>query len=499
MGFGRFLDGMLEPFAPAMAAKRSAARIAFSEVRQYDVAQRGRRTAGWRRPATSADAEAQRGLTLLRNSGHDLVRNNKYAAAGVRQIVANMIGDGIAPQFSHAEPGVAAKADEAWRRWAEGRVSDRGDFYEHQKLGARTMIIGGESLTLWRPDAGGPDGMVAGLEGDYLDLSKSQELTGGAYIVQGVEHDAADDRTAYWLFGRHPGDEILTTKRVSNPVSAAHVDHVFERLRHGQTRGVSWLSSVAMTLRDIGDIEDAVRMQQKVQACLGLIITPGDDANASPLAGDRASDLPPERGIENLSPGLIMRTRKGETVHTVNPTQSAGAVEFIRQQLAAVSANMAPYHVMTGDVSQANYSSLRAAMLGHWALLDDWQQNVVIPHQCRPAVDRRLRRLAIETGDRRVLDVKISWALPVRRFVDPIKDLMGELIEIRAGLKTLARSLAERGINSDDHLQAIFDMNAKIDVLGLALDSDPRRLTDAGILQAATGYLAPKQSDASAN
>jgi hypothetical protein len=44
---------------------------------------------------------------------------------------------------------------------------------------------------------------------------------------------------------------------------------------------------------------------------------------------------------------------------------------------------------MTGDVSQANYSSLRAAMLGSWALLDDWQQNVFIPHLVRPAVIRR--------------------------------------------------------------------------------------------------------------
>jgi hypothetical protein len=46
------------------------------------------------------------------------------------------------------------------------------------------------------------------------------------------------------------------------------------------------------------------------------------------------------------------------------PDPVADQVDFIRQQLAAVSANMVPYHLMTGDVSQANYSSLRAAMNG---------------------------------------------------------------------------------------------------------------------------------------
>lgn len=499
MALGDIIDGAIEPFAPGWAARRRSYRAGLAMARQYDAASKGRRTKGWRRPATSADAENVAGLAMLRNGGHDLVRNNKYAAAGVRQIVANMIGDGIAPQFDHAAPAVARLAQDEWDRWAEGRVSDRGDFYEHEKVAARGMIVGGETLTLWRADADGPNGRIEGLEGDYLDQSRTQVLTGGAVVRQGVQYTADNELAAYWLYDQHPGETLLGGSCLSAPVAAEHVDHVFERLRFGQTRGVSWLSSVAMTLRDIGDIEDAVRMQQKVQACLGLVITPGEGQQGSPLSAARDGESRNERGVESLSPGLIFRAKPGETVHTVNPTQSGGAVEFIRQQLAAVSANMAPYHVMTGDVSQASYSSLRAAMLGHWALLDDWQQNVIIPHQVRPAVERRMRRLALETGDRRVLDCKVSFALPVRRFVDPIKDLMGELIEIRAGLKLLSRSLAERGINGEDHLRQIAKMNALIDELGLALDSDPRRLTDSGVLQAAAGYLAPKSATETAN
>jgi capsid protein len=192
---------------------------------------------------------------------------------------------------------------------------------------------------------------------------------------------------------------------------------------------------------------------------------------------------------------MIYRTGKGDQVHTISPSQTGGAVDFIRQQLAAISAQLAPYHRMSGDVSQANYSSLRAAMLGMWALLDDWQQNVFIPHLVRPAVVRRMRRLALETGDRRFLDVRWRYALPVRRFVDPIKDLMAEIMEIRAGIKTLTGSLAERGINSEHHLREIAAINRQLDELGLALDTDPRKLTDSGVLQAAVGYLMPKGGD----
>jgi capsid protein len=128
-------------------------------------------------------------------------------------------------------------------------------------------------------------------------------------------------------------------------------------------------------------------------------------------------------------------------------------------------------------------------MLGSWALLDDWQQNVFIPHLVRPAAIRRMRRLALETGDQRYLDVGIEYALPVRRFVDPIKDLLAEVMEIRSGLKTLSKSLAERGLATDQQLQEIARINDKLNQLDLVLDTDPRRVNDAGALNAAVGLI----------
>lgn len=494
MDFGTLIDRAIAPFSPRAAARRMAARASLSMLRQFDAAATTRRTRGWKRPSTDADAESWMARAKLRASGHDLVRNNKYAEAGVRHLVADMIGDGIAPQFVHADKPVAQKAQDEWDRWAEGRVDGHDDFYGFQKTSAWGVVVGGEALAVWKPDGSGPDGRVEGLEGDYLDEGRLQDLPGGGRIVQGVEFDRFNDRAAYWLFDRHPGGIALLASYQSSPVSAKHVDHVFERTRFGQTRGVSWLASVALDLKDIGEIEDAVRVQQKVQACLGMVLIPGDDAEISTLSADgqRTENSGTGRLEETITPGMIYRARKGETVHTINPSASGGAVEFIRQQLASISARLAPYHRMTGDVSQANYSSLRAAMLGSWALLDDWQQNVFIPHQVRPAVMRRMRRLALETGDNRYLDVGINYALPVRRFVDPVKDLVAEVMEIRAGIKSLMRSLAERGINGDRHLQELADINAQLDELGLALDTDPRRLTDSGVLQAAAGYLAPR-------
>lgn len=491
MGFGRWLDSAIAPFAPKTAARRMAARSGLELMRQFDAAVTSRRTRNWNRPNTDADAESWRARAKLRASGRDLVRNNKYIASGVRHLVADMIGDGIAPQFVHSEPAVAEKAQSEWDRWAENKVDGHDDFYGFQKTSGWGVVVDGETLTAWKPDQKGPDGRIEGLEGDLLDESKLADLPDGGRIVQGVEFDRYNDRTAYWLFDRHPGGLTLLSTYQSAAVPAKHIDHVFERTRFGQTRGVSWLAAALLDAKDIGDIEDAVRMQQKVQACVGLFITPGDDQEISTLSADGQQTLNDKTGRleETITPGMIYRGGKGETATAITPTATGGAVDFIRQQLAAISASLAPYHRMTGDVSQANYSSLRAAMLGSWALLDDWQQNVFIPHLVRPAVIRRMRRLALETGDQRYLDVGVNYALPVRRFVDPIKDLAAEIMEIRAGLKTLFRSLAERGINGSQQLQELAAINEQLNKLDLVLETDARRVNDAGALNAAVGLI----------
>jgi capsid protein len=502
MGIGEWIDGALAPIAPGWAERRmsararfAAARTAHEGIRAYEAAESSRRTQGWRRESSSVNGESLRYRRMLAAAGWDLFENNKYAMAGIRQQVAKIWGDGIGVQITHPVKRVRERAQSEWDRFAEGKVDDLGDWYGHGKVDVLEMVVGGEGLTLWQGDDQGPFSRIVGMSGAQLDAGINRRLNDGAKIVQGVHYSASNQRVGYWLFEDHPNDPLASGKP-ARFVAEQFVDHMFERLRHGQARGLSWLGAVAMTLRDVGDIEDARRMQEKIQNCLALIITPAEGQSTSPL-GTQA-DLVDGRGGndatrplgESISPGLIARTRPGETVTVVNPQPSNGTVEFIRQQLAGVSASMVPYHLMTGDTSQANYSGLRAANIGSEALTDDWQQNIVIPLKCKPAVMRRMRRLVIETGDARFLQVGMTFALPVRRLVDPVKDLMGELMEVRAGWKLTTKAMAERGLNGEDHLREMARINSVLDELKLALDSDPRRLTDSGVLQAAAPYLA---------
>lgn len=498
MSFGDFIDSLIEPFAPSRVRQRVAERLALKEIRQYDAAQAGRRTQGWRRPSTSADREIRGGLVKLRDGVRELVRNNKYAASAMRQMTANVVGDGITARAQHDDQAVAKAAQDAWDRWAESRVDGRDDFYGVQKLAFRATAEGGEALIVWGPDGDGPDGRCAVIEGDLLDHLKDTQSSAdasAARIIQGVEFDRIGDRAAYWLLDHHPGD-LGGFSRASKRYDAQHVDHIFEALRPGQTRGVSWFAPLAMTLRDLGDFEEAVLMKKKVEACLALILTPPDNANpTSPFdqqAQAAAAGGEKGRSPDTLRPGMVFRARPGETASTLNPTASGGDVEFLRQQVMSVSANLAPYHLISGDPSQANYTQTRALLLGFWANLDDWQQNMMVPHGCNPAFARRMRRKALETGDRRFLQVKPHWAMPVRRLLDPLKDMAGLTAELRLGVETLPDVLAARGKDWREHFKTLAEVNTEIDRLGLALEADPRRVTQSGVLQAAAGYLRPQ-------
>jgi len=498
-----FIDGAVEAFSPRAARQRMAERMALDQLRDYDVAGGGRRTAGWRRTSTSADREGQKALRKTRDTGYELVRNNKYAAAIDIHLTSYLVGDGIAPRAVHPIKRIQKAAQAEMDAFFASRVDGRHDFFGLQALAASAMVVGGEGLVIWGPDAEGPDGRCKVVEGAYLDHTKNRDVAGENRIVQGVEFDqVSGERVAYWLYDRHPGD-IAFIGSNSKRYSADYVDHVYEERRPGQTRGISWLATVATTLRDVADMADAKLMKEKVAACLALILTPGEGGPAiDPFDGEgelgkgASSGKSPGDKMDTLRPGVVWRARPGDTASVVNPPHTGEGVHLIKQELMGVAATTVPYHVLSGDPSEANYSSLRALNNPFRNRIVAVQQHVLVPFMCLTAAQRRMKRLALKTGDRRFLAVTWKWSMPVWRNDDPIKDFTGELMEVRAGTKSMITALTERGVNPEEHVDEIAAWVAMTDNAKLALDSDPRRINLSGALQPAAGYLngqAPKE------
>jgi capsid protein len=91
-------ERMISFISPSTAFRRMQSRYAietFAGERSYFGAAKGRRTANWLAPSSSAVTEIQSALTFLRNRSRDLTRNNAYAKKAVTEIANNIVGTGI--------------------------------------------------------------------------------------------------------------------------------------------------------------------------------------------------------------------------------------------------------------------------------------------------------------------------------------------------------------------------------------------------------------------
>jgi len=481
-----WMDHAIASVAPRMAARRVLARQAFETLtRGYDGASKGRRTDGWRAPGSSADTEIGVAGALLRDRMRDLVRNNPHAAKAVAVLVNNIVGSGIMPRAASGDDKLDRKVDALFTRWTSDCDADgQLDFYGLQTLICREMVEAGEVLVrrrLRRSSDGLPVPLqLQVLEADFLDATKSSNV-GAGRIVQGIEFDPVGKRRAYWLHPQHPGDAhgALRGGLDSRPVPATEIAHVYEKQRT-QARGVPWGAPVIRSLRDLDDYEVAELVRKKTEACVTAIVF-GDDESQQGIA-PTVVDADGNR-VEQFEPGLIAYARGGKDIRFNQPSATGGYGEYKRASLHTISAGFrVPYELLTGDLSQVNYSSIRAGLVEFRRQIDAVQWQLFIPMFCAP-VWRWFTEAAWAAGQIPTPDVPVEWSPPKFEAVDPQKDAMANLLSIRSGTMTLAEVIARQGRNPDAVLAEIAATNAKLDALGLVLDSDPRRVTKTGSAQ----------------
>jgi lambda family phage portal protein len=492
--FDRALLAISPERALARMQARMAAEILVDMSRAYDGAKSDRRLGGWVATGSSANAELYGANERLRARARDLDRNHQAVAAARAQFAGKVVGTGITPRAVDSRKTLRQIANDAWSRFVEScDVEGESDYYTLQAQAAGAMFRDGEALRVWLPDESGlPDGKIRILEADFLDSTRDTVYSSakdGSVIVQGVEFNRSGARAGYWLYPTHPGDMGGVApgglmRGMSRLTAAADVDHIFQALRPGQTRGVSWLAPSIVTLRGGDDVREALIWRKRLEACMGLVIRTPDAQGPLPAMGAQSKDEKGRR-LETLSPGFMARLGPGEDVTAFQPSSSGDTMEFLRAQLFAFAATTPiAAHAITGDASQANYSSMRAAELAGNVILDAVQWLVFAPRE-RRAWRRVMRREAKLRNDPRLVEVRCEFSMPVRPWVDPVKEITAKIMEIRAGLMSQPDALAERGLNWEQWLEETQSFLAAIDEAKVILDTDPRKVNDSGALQAA--------------
>jgi lambda family phage portal protein len=350
------------------------------------------------------------------------------------------------------------------------------------------MVEGGEAVARLRPRFQS-DGLriplqVQLMEGDWIDSARNGNRDGVVDML-GVRYGPAGQRLGLWLFSEHPGERsnFQVSSYSSKLIEAGDVLHLYRPLRIGQARGVSAFAPVVMSTRDLGDLLDAIIVKARIEACFAGFIT--SDEGDGGAVGPETSDADGNR-VQTLQPGMLRRLRMGESVEFGQPSSSLVHDPIIMHTLMAIAVGTGvTYDQLTGDLRQANYSSLRAGKIEQRRLVEQIQYQVMVPMFCAP-VWRRFIEMAILAGEisGNAASYPAEWIAPAHEAIDPLKDLTADIAAVRSGRMTLRQFIASWGNEPDAHLQEIAATNKLIDDYKLILDSDPRTTSQSGLFQA---------------
>lgn len=450
------VDQVVGYFSPARGLRRMAARSMLT--RAYEGASK---KDGWRpkRGGASANADHQADAGSLRIRARALVQNVPYIARGLSAHVANVVGTGITPR-SLVKGALGKRVDQLWREWAKVADADgRQDIYGLMRTAVRAMEQDGEVLVRIRPrrvEDGLPVPLqLQVLEIDWLDSSRN-ETRGGNAIVNGIEYDPLGRIVNYWLYDRHPGEvnALIRLGTFSRPVPANNVLHLFNTERPGQGRGFTRLAPVIARVRDMQTYEDAELQRKNLETRLSVIAS-GDvslmanpvDTNATGMADPAQAKATGNLGA--LASGGITEVPAGLGLTVVEPKAQPGYVDYVKYNLHLIAAGAGwTYEMMTGDVSEVNFSSARVRLLDYRREVEQLQWLVLVPGLCEP-IWRAFIDAAVLAGAIPRADYSVDWSTPKWDYVNPMQDVQADAMEVASGFASISEKLRRRGYSPD--------------------------------------------------
>jgi lambda family phage portal protein len=394
----------------------------------------------------SADSEIRGSLRLLRNRSRKLCRDNPYAKQAKRTIQTNVIGprgvqlrasakkaDGL--QLDARRNKILEESFALWCRADTCDVAGRLSFHGFEQMIAGALPESGEAVIrlVRQPFGNGKTPLALEIiESDQLDemYSGISDRPGHRWRL-GVELNEWNRPTRYAILTRHPGDSELGAQQSEAQrhifLDAKDIILIFLPDRVGQTRGVPWFSTVALTANALAEYEKAHWTKKRVQASsLGWIQTPEGE-----LSGDEVVN---DQRLLNTEPGSWNYLGPGE--NAIPPDFGADDGQYdnvVRNLLRRFAAGMGcSYETLSRDFSQSNYSSSRLSVLedrDHWRVI----QSMII-QQFHQRVYEEWLDAAMISGILPIDTFKDYWVRPERytnprwqartwSWVDPSKEL----------------------------------------------------------------------------
>ena len=454
--------------------------------RSFDAGRVTRTTSDWNPGTTTADVEIAAYIQLLRARARDHDRNNDYArryyGALVNNVLKEDVGFSLQMQVRDASGSPDNYANDtiesAWKQWSKPKnctVTGLDGLYDVAALALRSAARDGSFLCEIIRDKSLNEFAFAlkPLEIDHLDLRYNVVLENGNSVFIGIEKNPNGKVVALWLVDQHPGDTMLsypygyTTRR---RVPMENIIHYFVRERPTQHLGVPWLCSAMTRLNHLKEYERAELIAARSAAEKG-----GWFKNTS---GEPGGYKGPDDGsgnkIMDSAPGSFEELPQGFDFIPYDPKHPTDAFSpFIKATLRGVAAGGGiSYMALTGDLSEANFSSMRAGRLEELEFYKKIQSHM-IRHFMLPVFEAWLES-AFLSGYFDPLPFSKFDKFNAPKFtgrswpwIDPKADVEAALMAINGGLTTRTKITEEGGENFEEIISTLQQEKMLADKAGL--------------------------------
>ena len=388
-------------------------------------------------------------LATLQARARDLAHNNPYAARAVSILTSYITGTGIRVAVTGD-----AEYSKAYRAWSESTAVDydgRLTLAGLQNLCCRMMIEAGEAFLIIRhaEDASGRVMPQFQAVDPALVATSATPKNAGFHVVSGVEIDPKTGRVAGYHF--YESADPRTSRMTTFFVAARDVIHLFETMFPGQVRGIPRGTQALIQASDMDQFVSTMLIKAKTEACLGVAVTVQDGEEYDDIGDVDESESDPLP--ETLSPALIFRLRQGEDIKTIVPSGTGGYIDYVKISLQAIAISYrVTYSQISGDLAQANFSSLKSDLNLFAQGVDETRELYVTPFVARI---ERLFRDDYELSEGRQVSITTTIVPPARSQIDPQKETGALISKLQAGLVSWSDAVLSTGKDPDEHLDQL--------------------------------------------
>lgn len=402
----------------------------------------------------------------------DAVRNSP-AARGIIQTREDYIaGSGLTPSQGNA------KAIEVFNNWAKKPVDISGTKSFNQMV--RDVVFSysasGDVLLTTPIDPLAPEGTV----------SLRLELTSGARVRTPFEYYNKKDANGCvvrfgvaYLNGVEFGYYVANSDDLSNRATknefkfirkydenTGRLNAVLIRRPSGmsaeQTRGLSVLTPVLQTIKDLDDLMVSAIQGSRNKAYLSVVLTSEDIGGVYSGAGavdadgnliESTSSTGEAQIIGELPDGAMMTAPAGTKVNTINSSGDIDRDALILRCQRLISAGVGtPYEILYKDFSQTNFSSGKLAFDSFFRMSEyETSELIKVFKEINKWIQIEAWAGGFGVSDLNEIDIEFIGS---QNFVDadPAKNSKAETERLGNNLTSVSRLLAQKGIQFNDVL-----------------------------------------------